>query len=148
MRHELVTQIDIQAAPEEIWRHLTAVEHYAEWNPFIVSGSGAPVVGTRLTLRLEPPGGRGTTMRPTVTEVDPGRTFEWLGHLGVPGLFDGRHRFELVAIDGGTRLIHREAFRGVLVRPLRRMLDGPTKAGFEAMNAALAERVGSPRAVT
>jgi hypothetical protein len=36
----------------------------------------------------------------------------------------------------------------VLVRPLRRMLDGPTKAGFEAMNTALAERVHRARAAT
>jgi hypothetical protein len=38
-------------------------------------------------------------------------------------------------------LVQRESFRGLLVRPLRRSLDGGTRTGFEAMNAALRRRV-------
>jgi hypothetical protein len=37
--------------------------------------------------------------------------------------------------------VQRETFGGVLVRPLRRSLDTGTRAGFEAMNAALRRRV-------
>ena len=37
--------------------------------------------------------------------------------------------------------MQRESFRGVLVRPLRKSLDTGTRAGFEAMNAALRQRV-------
>jgi hypothetical protein len=81
------------------------------------------------------------TFRPQVTEVVPGGVLEWLGHLGVPGLFDGRHRFELTATPSGTHLVQREEFTGLLVRPLRRSLDGGTRAGFQAMNEALRERV-------
>jgi hypothetical protein len=90
---------------------------------------------------MVPPGGRAMTFRPTVTRVAPGEVFEWLGHLGLPGLFDGRHRFELVETASGTRLTQRETFTGILVRPLRRSLDTKTKAGFDAMNAALSRRV-------
>ena len=80
-----------------------------------------------------------------VTEVSPGEALEWLGHLGVPGVFDGRHRFELSAIGAGTHVVQREWFRGVLVRPLRRSLDSGTRAGFEAMNVALRRRVTGTR---
>ncbi|WP_242471958.1 hypothetical protein [Blastococcus sp. TML/C7B] len=66
-----------------------------------------------------------------------GAVLEWLGHLGVPGLFDGRHRFELTATPAGTRLVQSESFSGLLVRPLRGFLDGGTLAGFRAMNDAL-----------
>jgi hypothetical protein len=41
--------------------------------------------------------------------------------------------------------VQREWFRGVLVRPLRRSLDGGTRAGFEAMNAALRRRATDAR---
>jgi hypothetical protein len=81
------------------------------------------------------------TIKPAVTAVEPAKTFEWLGHLLVRGLFDGRHRFDLEATPaGGTRLVHGEKFSGVLVRFLRKSLDTQTQAGFKAMNAALKTR--------
>jgi hypothetical protein len=80
-------------------------------------------------------------VRPTVTAVVPAATFEWLGHLGVPGIFDGRHRFELEATaNGGTLLRQRETFTGVLVPLLAHSLDSHTRAGFVAMNQALKSR--------
>ncbi|MGH8937733.1 MAG: SRPBCC family protein, partial [Actinomycetes bacterium] len=103
MRHALRTEIDIPATPEELWRILTDLAGYADWNPFITSAAGAVAPGERLSLRMEPPGGWAMSVRPAVTEADPMRVLEWLGRLGVPGLFDGRHRFELQPIAGGTR---------------------------------------------
>jgi hypothetical protein len=141
VRHELRTEIGIDAPPEQVWAHLVDLSAYADWNPFITAAEGSAQVGHVLTLRMEPPGGRGITLRPRVTALSEGAVFEWLGHLGVPGIFDGRHRFELTASGTGTRLVQRESFRGVLVRPLRRSLDGSTRAGMEAMNAALRQRV-------
>jgi hypothetical protein len=141
MRHELRTDIDIPADPDTVWSQLVDLPSYAAWNPFIIAASGSAEVGGRLRLRMQPPGGRATTFRPRVTEVSTGRALEWLGHLGVRGVFDGRHRFELTATDGGTHLTQGESFRGLLVRPLRKSLDGKTRAGFEAMNAALLRRV-------
>ena len=146
MQHELRTEIHIDAAPTDVWDHLTDLAAYGEWNPFITSASGTAAVGETLELRLQPPGGRAVRLRPTVTRAEPARSLEWLGRLGVPRIFDGRHRFELVPTDGGTTLIHSETFRGLLVRVLRRSLNGPTLRGFEAMNAALARRVAADRA--
>jgi hypothetical protein len=146
MRHTLRTEVDIAATPDEVWRCLTEFAAYPDWNPFITSVVGVAAVGQRLTVRLEPPGGRGVTMRPTVTDAVPGRALEWLGRLGLPGIFDGRHRFELHETATGTRFVHGETFRGLLVRPMRRLLDRSTRAGFVAMNDALARRVLRDRA--
>jgi len=66
--------------------------------------------------------------------------FEWLGRLVLPGLFDGRHRFELVPDGDGTRLVHTERFTGLLVPLLKKSLDTKTIAGFRAMNTALKAR--------
>lgn len=141
MRHRISAEIDIAASPDAVWAQLGDLPGYAAWNPFIPSASGTVAVGERLALRLQPPGGRALPIRPTVTEVVPGVVLEWLGHLGVPGVFDGRHRFELSATPQGTRLVQSEAFSGLLVRPLRGFLDGGTLAGFRAMNDALRSRV-------
>jgi hypothetical protein len=90
---------------------------------------------------MQPPGDKAMTFTPTVTAVEAERTFEWLGRLLLPGVFDGRHRFELEATaDGRTRLHHAEYFTGILVRAMRRSLDTATIAGFHAMNDALKAR--------
>jgi len=141
MKHELHTEIDIEAPPETVWGILTDLAHFADWNPFIVSSEGKVEVGERLKNRLQPPGGKAMTFRPTVTEVQSNQVFEWLGRLGPPGIFDGRHRFELEpTATGGTRLVHSEQLNGVLVRFLRKKLDTQTLPGFVAMNTALKDR--------
>lgn len=57
MRHELHTEIDVDAPSEIVWDILSDLERYTEWNPFIVSAVGEPAVGERLTNRLQPPDG-------------------------------------------------------------------------------------------
>jgi hypothetical protein len=148
VRHELHTEIDIDAPPGQVWPHLVDLASYADWNPFITRAEGAAQEGAKLALRMEPPGGRGATLHPRVTAVTEASALEWVGHLGVPGLFDVRHRFELTDTGTGTHLVQKESFRGLLVRPLRRSLDGSTRAGFEAMNAALRERVRAAPSAT
>jgi hypothetical protein len=140
MRHQLHTEIEIKAPADTVWDILTDLDHYGDWNPFIVSSAGTVAVGDRLTNRLQPPGGKAMTFKPTVTAVEPNQAFEWLGRLGVPGVFDGRHRFELHESSNGTRMVHTEHFNGVLVRFMRKMLDTSTLQGFEEMNAALKSR--------
>jgi hypothetical protein len=142
MSHDIETQIDIDAAPEQVWKVLTDFSAYASWNPFVTKIEGAPAPASRLRIRVEPPGGAAMTFRPRVTHVEPNRSLAWLGRLGIPGLFDGAHRFELVTLPGGrTRLIHAEHFTGMLVPLFRKSLDDKTRKGFEAMNAALKVRV-------
>lgn len=141
MHYELHTEIAIEAPDEVVWDVLVDLDRYPEWNPFVVESIGRVEVGERLVNRLQPPGGKAMTFKPTVSEVVPNRSFEWLGRLGVPGLFDGRHRFELrPTASGGTTLVHTEQFDGVLVRLMRSSLDTRTAAGFEAMNEALKTR--------
>lgn len=139
----LVTEIHIDAPPSEVWQELTAFDSYSEWNPHITVAHGRVEVGEKLDLVMAVGRGRSVKMRPTVTEAVPGRSFEWLGHLGVKGVFDGRHRFDLETVEGQTRMTHSEEFTGILVPALKSMLDGNTRAGFEAMNEAVKNRVES-----
>lgn len=144
MRHQLHTEITITAPPQTVWDILTDLESYKDWNPFVISSEGQLAVGQRLVNRLQQPGGKPQTFKPTVTVVETAKTFEWLGHLGIPGVFDGRHRFDLEpTTDGGTRFIQREFFNGVLVRLMRSMLNTKTRHGFELMNGALKTRAES-----
>jgi hypothetical protein len=143
---QLSAEREIEAPPDRVWEILMGFESYGEWNPFIESIEGSPSVGSRLRVRLRPPGGKSATLRPTVTTSEPARAFGWLGKVGVRGVFDGAHRFELEALPGDrTRFVQSERFRGVLVPLLRGWLHGRTLAGFEAMNRALGERAEAAR---
>jgi hypothetical protein len=138
----------IQSPPDVVWQILTDFEAYPSWNPFITRISGSPVVGHRLRIRIVPPGASGMTFRPRVTAQEPGRKLEWLGAMGLRGLFDGRHAFVLEpTADGGTILTQTENFSGVIV-PMAGEMLARTEKGFANMNNALRGRAESFAAAT
>jgi hypothetical protein len=138
---QLHSEIEIDASAKHVWELLTDFASYPEWNPFIRSISGQPAPGERLQARLEPPGGRAMTFKPKVLTAEPNRELRWLGHLLVPGVFDGEHSFTIEALEENrVRFVQREAFKGLLVPLFARSLEGNTQRGFEEMNHALKER--------
>lgn len=145
METTLVSQIDIDASPEEVWQVLTDLPAYPDWNPFIVRAEGRVEVGGQLRLRMQPVGGRPATLNPTVIEVVSGARLRWRGTLGVPGLLKAEHVFRLAARDdGGSRLHHDEHFHGLLVPLLSKSLHHSTLPAFVAMNQALKRRAERP----
>ncbi|HZN19328.1 MAG TPA: SRPBCC domain-containing protein [Micromonosporaceae bacterium] len=141
MSKQLRTEVEIQASPERVWQVLTDFAAYPQWNPFLVRASGGLAPGERLTIRMQPVGGRAMTFRPTVREAVPQQRLRWLGHLLVPGIFDGEHSFTIEQLGAGrVRLVQEEDFRGVLVPFLGRFLDRRTRPAFEQMNQALKRR--------
>ncbi len=135
------TTIDIDAPAARVWDVLTDLDDYPAWNPFMPVAEGVVQEGARLKVYIKPPGGTAMTFKPTVQRAETNRAFSWLGRLFISGLFDGEHIFELEALDANrTRLVHRERFKGLLVPLLWNSLEGPTRAGFEAMNTALKAR--------
>lgn len=137
---EVRSEIEIAAPAGRVWEILTDFARFPEWNPFIRKAEGRVQVGERLTVLLQPAGGRPTTFRPRVLRADPGRELAWLGHLVVPGIFDGEHHFEIESRDGGVRFVQREVFTGALAGPILNRIGDTTHQGFEAMNRALKAR--------
>jgi hypothetical protein len=137
---ELQSELEINASPLEVWKILVDFDQYPSWNPFIPKAKGKLEQGERLTVRIQPPGGKGMTFRPEVLVADPGRELRWKGKLMLPGLFDGEHIFliEPLGLDK-VRFIQKEKFSGILV-PLMSGSLNDTQKGFDAMNAALKMR--------
>jgi len=64
----------------------------------------------------------------------------WLGHLIIPGLFDGEHIFQIEPLGSGrVRFRQREIFSGILVPLLKNSLETDTRRGFNEMNQKLKE---------
>jgi hypothetical protein len=123
-----------------VWRVLSDFGSYPEWNPFIRSIEGDARKGGKLTVRIEPPERKAMTFKPTVLTAEPNRELRWIGHVLIPGLFDGEHTLRVEPIDERrSRFIQAERFKGILVPLFKSALD-KTEVGFEQMNAALEKR--------
>jgi hypothetical protein len=137
---ELHTEIVINAPAERVWRELVDFASYPQWNPLIPEASGELKEGASLRVRLAA-GKRSIGIKPKVIRLTPNRELAWRGRLPIPGLFSGEHSFEILPAEAGKVRFHQwEKFDGLLVPMLGKMIDGSTRRGFEAMNAALKER--------
>ncbi|MGW1229801.1 SRPBCC family protein [Streptomyces sp. NPDC001515] len=142
----LTASIEIEASPDEVWKVLTDLPAYPDWNPFLVS-SRVTSAGGRLeegaTLRNVMRDRTGDSVfSPEVLAVEPGRELRWLGKIGPGWIGDGEHRFVIEEIgDHRVRLTQSESFTGVAVPFAAGKLRSDTLPQFRAMNEALARRV-------
>jgi hypothetical protein len=139
MGRELRTEIEIAAPAGRVWQILTDFDAYPEWNPFMKSVRGRPERSSKLEVRIEPPGGRAMTFKPTVLEAEPERELRWLGRVLLPGIFDGEHSLRIEPADGRVRFVQSERFNGLLVPLFGKTLE-QTRQGFVQMNEALKRR--------
>ena len=131
------TEILILADIAKVWDVLMNFDNYPKWNPFITSISGERKLGNRLTVSINPPGGKGMTFKPNILTLEANKEFRWKGKLGINGIFDGEHYFILESVDKDiTKFIHGEKFSGLLVPFVSKMLD-KTHKGFQLMNESI-----------
>ena len=136
MGAQIKTQTIINASPERIWSILTTYSKYGEWNPFILSIKGPIAEEEKIEVTFKE-----MKFKPTLKKVIPHRKLEWLGHLLIPGIFDGRHKFELIDnMNGTTTFIQSEDFKGLLVTIMKKKLIGEYTPKFQSMNKALKAR--------
>jgi hypothetical protein len=137
MSKEIKTSIVINATTHKVWQVLTNLSDYQNWNPFIVNAQGKLIEGEQLELTFKPTAKKTMTFKPTLLSIKPNKELRWLGKLLFKGLFDGEHKFELIANkDNSTTLLHSEKFTGILLGMLN--MD-ETKSSFERMNLKLKE---------
>ena len=136
----VLTSIDISAPRERVWQVLTDFTDYPEWNPFMRSISGPLRPGEKLSVRIQPPGGKTMAFKPTILSVENNEELRWRGRLILPGLFDGEHFFRLSSTKDGTSLRHGENFSGLIVQMMGSSTFEQTRRGFAAMNEALKKR--------
>ena len=134
------SSIVISAPQERVWAILTDFAAYPEWNPFMQSISGPLKVGERLSVRIQPPGGKSMSFRPKILIVKPNQELRWMGRLILPGLFDGEHYFQLTPAKDRTLLKQGENFSGLIVQLMGSSTFEQTGRGFAGMNEALKKR--------
>lgn len=140
MSKEIKTEVLINASSEKIWSILMDFENHQNWNPFIKSLEGEATIKNKIKAIIQAPDSKAMTFKPRIISLDPNKEFSWLGRLMFPGIFDGKHKFEIIDHGNGTcTFIQSEKFKGILVPLFKKQLDTNTKNGFELMNLKLKE---------
>lgn len=131
---------EIAAAPQDVWDVLVDVRAWGDWNPTLTAANGPLVVGTTVRMRLRM-GPVTVPMRQQIRAVDPPHHLAWRSINGVPGFMDVDREFLLDEVEGGTRLIQREAASGPGTPLLMPLLRDRILAGYEELADALADHV-------
>lgn len=135
MKHQIITSITINADLKTVWEVFADFESYPNWNSFIKSFTGEVKVGKKVKVELG-----NMKFKPTIKVFNHKKELTWLGHLFIPGIFDGRHTFLFKETkDGKTEMTQKEHFNGILVPLMRKKLDTEIMDGFKLMNAELKE---------
>ncbi len=110
-RKSVQTELTIEAAPEDVWAVLIDPTSYAEWNPILVAVEGTFEEGATMAVDMRNPDGSITAMTPRVKELLPGSKLNQFG--GIPGVLTYDHTWSLESVDGGTRVLQFEEYRGI-----------------------------------
>ncbi len=132
----ITTTIRINANVQDVWKVLTNFEDYKHWNPFIKRISGHLKEGQILDVTINK-----MSFKPKVLYVEKDKGFEWIGHLIIPRLFDGKHHFKLTTVGNEICFEQLECFSGILVPLFKHKINKDFKNQFTAMNKALKQHV-------
>jgi len=140
------TTFDVNASAETVWRVLTSLDRYGEWNPQIPRASGAIEEKGKIALRLALPGRPALDLVATLEEVRPGQLLTWRGYVGAPWLFEGHRKFEIQSAgDRRVSVTHVEDIHGLLAPLFAVFMGGPVERSHHALNHALRTRAENPQ---
>ncbi|NJL55139.1 sulfatase-like hydrolase/transferase [bacterium] len=132
------SRVDIDAPAKQVWGVLTDFASYQSWNPLLSNVEGNLVVGGDLRVH--------TTFSPvalpaTVKVANKPNHFEWEDHVPLNLLTPVFSVHLLPLSENRTRVVITESFTGPLLPVLGRLLDRQMRPRYEAMGAALVQRM-------
>ncbi len=135
------TTFEVNATADRVWRVLTELDRYADWNPQIPRISGDVRPGSRIDLRLALPDRSPMNLSATIEECQPGKLLTWRGHVLAPWFFEGHRIFEISPRpDKQVQVRHVEDVHGLLAPLFALAMGGSQQKSHDALNAALRAR--------
>ena len=135
-RKSVHTEIDIPAPVDQVWSVLMNIDVYPHWNTVMEPLTGELKEGETLVYRFHQAEGQAYEVSSNVKQIVKNSLLNQAG--GVPAILTYNHRYELVAIENGTRVIIHEDYRGIAV-PFWN--PAPVLAAYQRLNQALKKRV-------
>lgn len=142
---EILTEIEINAPAENVWKVLVNFPDYGSWNPVITKIDGMPYRGNKINFNIQAaPGIQLPIIACEILVADSGeRHLRWKGPaIPIAGdILSGEHYF--IAEGKGkdkTRFVHGENFTGLAAPLLKPLLQDRLTASYNEMNEALKKR--------
>jgi hypothetical protein len=130
-------RVGVQAPSDTIWELVHDLSTWKAWNPLYTEAQGEIRIGSVLTLKMELPGEKPMTIRPTVLEWVPREQLHWrLKMMG--GLVSNTRYIEIEQLDTASCIVSNGEFFGGFLGPnVAKRMGGKVWRAFEAMNLAL-----------
>ena len=139
-------EIEIQATAMQVWRVLTDLEKYAEWNPLLYRGQGKVEIGKTVEVSART-ASKDMNFVCEVVRVEPYQEFAWKFHVIHPFLFRGEHIFRIEPSgEQSVKFTDRELFEGLLLPMQAKDLTTNGLAAMVEMGKALKKRVEQDKA--
>ena len=132
------TEITIPAEPGAVWSVLMDGSGYEAWNPVLVPLQGELREGETLKYRMTGPGEQESEVKTRVVKLITGKHLNQYG--GMPGVLTFDHNWMLEPVEGGTKVIQHEEYRGIGVLFWNPRWVTPA---YEEANQGLRDRVVS-----
>lgn len=126
----------IKAPPAAVWAVLMDTKSYEKWNPVFVRVDGIYAEGKAIQNLVKTPAGKTLKIKGTVKSLIPNRLLRQSG--GTPGLLTYDHRWTLIPVPGGTKVVQYEVDRGLFLWFWDASWIQPA---YRRVNAALRRRV-------
>ena len=138
---EITTEIEISAPPEKVWSILADIDNWQEWSPIIRNSRGTAAVGSELTITMtgKNEGEEGPTYSPVITDLEAPGYLRWRAHMLTGFIFTNYKVLKLEQSGSGTRLIHKELFKGLLAPIMCGQMEKGVPPMLNSMNQALKE---------
>ena len=143
MQYKVEHRMGVPAPSTVIWDVLSDLGRWSEWNPVYPEVSGLLRIGQTLTIRETFPGVEPRVITPTVIDWVPNEQILWLTKEA-GGLVKRIRYIEIEHLtdeDKNCYLSNGEVFDGLLGPRQGKKHRRKLRAGFEALNQAVAERV-------
>jgi len=128
----------INAPIETVWRVLTQVDDWTNWEPNVTKVEGTVALGNTVTVHTS---FSDRAFPVKVAELVENKKMVWAS--GMPlGLFKGARTFTLTPVDGGVMVKTREEFTGLLL-PLFKGQIGDLQPTFDQFADALKAKAES-----
>ncbi len=138
------TEIEIAAAPHQIWEVLTQFASYGTWNPFIDRIDGEARLGSQIKVYVKALGLPAMPLDAEIVTLTPDQEIVWRSGLVTKGVFDRDHIIKIEPRGEGSLVRQIQTFEGPMAKAAALFGEGPVRHGLTRMNEALKKRVESP----
>jgi len=131
-------QIEIAAPAVFVWDVLVDFPRYPHWNPYIRSIEGLPDLGSKIQIKISPPGTKQHFYSPTILEYHPPSLMSWETRLASFKMAKVKRSFHIEKLDKNNTLFKQHLYGSGILMPLyRSFLQVNVFKGLEEMNLAL-----------